>query len=248
MAQTSPRARVVESIVPWLTYNPSCSSEVELRNLGSRDVDADVEAHKSSGALVALVGHGGIRVHLPAGENAVYKLQIEEQTDGAWVRVRETIPSPELSPVLAVSGATDCVAGDKVHTTARDVAWPLRNPFFSGDVKAGDDGTIALINASERPVPVSGCYSSGTLYSRPDEGRPGELRPVCSEVIRELVPPFGTRQFTVSRGGNSHFSLNTRGESIVLEMLRPAEAGSKIYRVDSSISFGEEAPAQNPRP
>jgi len=237
----------VESIVPWLAYNPSCSSAVELRNLGSREVDAEVEAHKSSGALVGLVGGGGMRVHLPAGEHAAYRLEIQE-TEGAWVRVREMIPSPELSPVLAVSGATDCVAGDKVHTTTRDVVWPLRNPFFSGDVKAGDDGSIALINASERPATVSGCYSSGTLYSNPGEGRPGELRPVCSEVIRELVPPFGTRQFPVSRGANSHFSLNTRGDAIVLEMLRPPEAGSKIYRVDSSVTFGEEAPAQNPPP
>jgi hypothetical protein len=78
-------------------------------------------------------------------------------------------------------------------------------------------------------------------YSVPHNGRPAaELTPVCSETIQEMVPPFGSRQFPVARGGNSHFSLNTRGEAIVLQMLRPAGSSVKVYRVDSTITFGEE--------
>jgi hypothetical protein len=240
--QTRPRERVVESIVPWLAYNSSCWSTVEVQNLGTREVDAEVEAHKSSGALAPLVGHGGIQVHLGAGEVARYKLQLTEETTGAWARVRETIPLPELSPVLAVTGLTECLTGNELRTTVRGLAWPSGNPWFSGDVTRGDDGIIALINTSERVAQVSGCYSSGVLYSVPINDRPAaDMTPVCSETVQELVPPFGSRQFPVAHGSNSHFSLTTRGNSIVLQMLRPADTTVKLYRVDSTITFGKEA-------
>ena len=235
--------RIVESIVPWLAYNSSCWSAVEVQNLGSREVAAEVEAHKSSGALVPLAGRSGIEVRLSAGEHAKYKLQLTEETSGAWVRVRETVPEPQLSPVLAVSGATECLADDELQTTVREVAWPTENPWFSGEVSQGDDRVIALINTSERPARVSGCYSSGVLYSVPHDGQPaGDLTPVCSETIQELVPPFGSRQFPVSRGGNSRLSLTARGDAIVLQMLRPASASRKLYRVDSTVTFGKTVP------
>src|SRR4029077_14598776 len=89
---------------------------------------------------------------------------------------------------------------------------PVRNPWFSGDASPGDDGIIALINTSERPARVRGCYSSGVLYSVPTKDHPlVQLTPVCSETIDELVTPFGSRQFPVARGGTSHFSLSTQG-------------------------------------
>jgi len=243
LAQTQPRERVVESIVPWLAYNSSCSSAVELQNLGNREVAAEVEAHKSSGALAPLTGRTGIQVRLSPGDRAEYKLQLTEETTGAWVRVRETVPLPELSPVLAVSGATECLVSNELRTTVREVVWPTRNPWFSADVKPGDNGMLALINTSERPVRISGCYSSGVLYSNPRSGSPpGEMTPVCSQTIEETAPPFGSRQFPVVQGGNSHFSLMTRGDSIVLQMLRPEGASVKVYRVDSTIVFGKEVP------
>jgi len=243
LAQTDPRERVVESVVPSLDYNSSCWSAVEIQNLGNREVTAEVEAHKSSGALTPLVGSTGIQVHLSAGEHAQYKLEPAEETTGAWVLVREKIPLPQLSPVLAVSGSTECVAADELHTTFRDVAWPFRNPWFSADVGPRDDGIIALINTSEHPVQVWGCYSAGVLYSVPGNDRavPG-LTPVCSGTVEELVPPFGSSRFPVSRGGNSHFSLTTRGDMVVLQMLRPVAANVKAYKVDSTITFGKEIP------
>lgn len=244
-AETEPRTRVVESIVPWLAYNSSCWSAVEVQNMGDREVAAEVEAHKSSGALAPLVGHNEIQVRLKAGERAQYKLQLPEGTTGAWVRVREKIPSPQLSPVLAVSGVTECVQADELHTTVRDVVWPSRNPWFSADVSEGDNGIVALINVSENPVRVWGCYSFGVLYSVPRNERPAaELTPVCSATIEELVPPFGSRQFPVVRGGNSHISLATRGDKVVLQMLRPEGTSVKVYRVDSTITFGKEASGQ----
>jgi hypothetical protein len=243
LAQTDSRERVVESIVPWLDYNSSCWSAVELKNLGNREVAAEVEAHKSTGALAPLVGHSGILVRLIPGEHAEYKLQLPEESTGAWVRVRERIPAPELSPVLAVSGSTVCLANSELHTTVRDVAWPVRNPWFTGDVSHDDDGIIALINTSERPVRVWGCYSAGVLYSVPHDDHPAaDLTPVCSETIEEQVTPFGSRQFPVAHGGNSHFSLTTRGDAVVLLMLRPAGSGMKAFRVDSTITFGKEVP------
>ena len=242
LAQTDPGERVVESIVPWLESNSSCWSAVELQNLGNRGVAAEVEAHKSTGALAPLVGHSGIQVHLSAGEHADYKLQLPEESTGAWVRVRETIPTPQLSPVLAVSGVTECLSGsNELRTTVREVASPVLNPWFSADVTHGDDGVIALINTSESPAEVSGCYSFGVLYSVPHDKHPAPaLKPVCSETIREMIPPLGSAQFPVARDGNSHFSLNAQGEAIVLQMLRPAKSSVKVYQVDSTITFGKE--------
>ena len=135
-AQTDSGERVVESIVPWLVSNSSCWSAVDLQNLGNREVAAEVEAHKSTGALAPLVGRSGIQVHLSAGERAEYKLLLPEESTGAWVRVRETIPTPQLSPVLAVSGVTECLGGsnpggaNELRTTVREVASPVRNPWF----------------------------------------------------------------------------------------------------------------------
>ncbi len=60
LALTSPASepeRVVESVLPALAYGPSCWSSLDLHNLGDRVVTVEVEAHRSSGALVPLVGH-----------------------------------------------------------------------------------------------------------------------------------------------------------------------------------------------
>jgi len=244
-AQTASRERVVESVVPWLAHNSSCWSAVVVENLGDREVAAEVEAHKSSGALTPFMEHAGINVRLAAGQRRQFKPRLEEDTTGAWVRVREIIALPQQSPVLAVSGATECLSKDELGTTVREVAWPSANPWFSGDVSTGDDGILAIINASERPARVSICYSSGVLYSVPRNDRPtSELTALCSKTIQELIPPFGSRQFPVARDGNSHCKLTTHGDSIVLQMLRPAGTSVKVYRVDSTITFGKEVPGK----
>jgi len=216
---------------------------VELENLGDREVLAEVEAHTSNGALVPFAGHGGINVLLRAGEHAEFEPLLHEETTAAWVRVRERVPLPSQSPVLAVSGATECLAGDELRNTPRDVTWPTGNPWFSSDVNPGDDGILGLINASERPALVSVCYSSGVLYSVPRVDRPNsELTPLCSKSLQELIPPFGSRQFPVESGGNSHCKLRASGDAVVLQMLRPAGTSVRVYRVDSTISFGKEVP------
>jgi len=230
--------RVVESIVPALAYGPACWSAVELRNLGDRAVTVEVEGHRSSGALVSLVGRPRNAFRLSAGERGSYRLEIEEETTGAWVKVRERVPSARLSPVIAVSATSECTVANQLRVVARGVAFPTRNPWFSSDVTELHGGLISFINTSERAAKAAACYSSGGLYSVP--GRGTELFPICSTAFEVQIPPFGSREFPVERDGSSHFSLKTFGDAIVLEMLRPVEANVRVYAVDSSIKFGEE--------
>jgi hypothetical protein len=175
-------------------------------------------------------------------ERSSYKLDIVEETTSAWVKVRERVPSPDLSPVVAVSGATECVAGNQLRTAARQVVYPTESPWFSGDVTDLGGGLLSLINTSERAAKASACYSSGALFSAPAAAA-AELRPICTTAFDVQIPPFGAREFPVARDGSSHFSLKTQGAAIVLEMLRPLEPTVKMYQVDSTIQFGSEVPA-----
>jgi hypothetical protein len=233
---SEPQERIVESVLPALAYGPSCWSGLDLHNLGDRPVILEVEAHRDSGALVPLVGHPQVIVRLNPGQSASYRLEIQDETGDAWVKIREQVPSPRLWPVVAVSGTSECVANNQLHTTARQVAYPTRNPWFSGEVSEMPGNVIALANTSERAAKVSLCYSAGNLYSAPSQ-KITQLTPICSNFIEVQIPPFGARQFPVERDGNSDFSLKTQGEAIVLEMLRPVATGVKIYTVDSTIKF-----------
>lgn len=229
--------RTVESVLPALSYGAACSSEIDLHNLGEREVTVEIEGHRASGALVALAGLPGATVSLAPHEQGKYKLEIPEETADAWVKVRERSP-PDLAPVVAVSAASECLSGDRLRSVRRDVAFPQRNPWFDSDVSTLPGGVVSLINTSSSAALVRLCYSMGNLYSVPGRGpRGGDLTPVCSQAFELPVPPFGARQFPVERGGSSHLSLQTLGAAIVLEMLRPLDDTIKIYRVDSSIRF-----------
>lgn len=234
--------RAVESVLPALAYGAKCSSTIELRNLSDRPVTLELEGHKSSGALVPLAGHPSNTIRLSAAERATYKLDIQEETTSAWIKVREIIPAPRLTTAVAVSGTTECVAGDQLRSTSRELAYPTRNPWFSGNVSEIPSDEILLINTSEHPATAWLCYSAGNLFSVPSETRPPQLTPLCSSDAVVQIPPFGTRQFPVQRGNNSYFSLRTAGPAIVLQMLRPLDAAVRMYTVDSTITFGREAP------
>lgn len=231
------KERVVESVLPSLEYGPDCWSSVDLHNLGDRAVSVEIEAHRASGALVALVDHPQLSVTLSPGERAGFRLEIDEETGSAWARVREHVPSGVLSPVVAVSGHTECVVENKLRTSAREVAFPLRNPSFSSDIDELHGHQVSMVNTSERSAQVSLCYSVGNLYSI--SGR--ALADICSSSFEVQVPPFGARRFPVERDEATHFSIKTRGDGIILQMLKPAAAGVKTYAVDSSIKFGGEA-------
>jgi len=229
-----------ETVLPAMAYGSSCWSGITLQNLGDRVVVADVEGHRSSGELVPLQGRDEMTVRLAPGEQTSVRLRIEEETTAAWVKVRERIPIPTLRPVLAVSATTECLAGNELRTARREVAYPMRSPWFSGDVsemRAGE--VITVINTSSHPTKASACYSTGTFYSVPEQ-RDSELKPVCSMVSDVLIPPYGSKEFPVEREGNLHFSLKTDGDGIVLQMLRPIDTKVKIYSVDSTVTFGSE--------
>jgi hypothetical protein len=237
--------RVIESVLPALAYGAKCSSTVELRNLSDRPVVLEVEGHKGSGALAPLAGHPSNTVRLKGAERTSFKLESEEETTGAWIKIREIIPAPQLTTAVAVSGTTECVSGDQLRTTPRELVYPTRNPWFSGNVSEIPSDEILLINTVERPATAWLCYSEGNLYSVPSPARPPQLTPICSNSAVVQIPPFGSRQFPVQRENNSYFSLRTAGSAIALQMLRPLDSTVRLYTVDSTITFGREAPAES---
>lgn len=240
-ALAADQERVVTSIVPSLDYGAACWSSLTLTNLGDRVVTVEIEAHREGGGLVGLAGLSGMVVHLNAGEHATHRLEIGDESGQGWAKVRERIPSPKLSPAIAVSAVSECTVHNQLLTTPRQLSYPTRNPWFSGDVAEMREHVISLVNTSERTALASLCYSEGNLYSVPTAAHPNpDLAPVCSSAFDVQIPPFAARQFPVKREDSTHFSIKTQGEAIVLQMLRPVESGVKVYKVDSSITFGGE--------
>src|ERR1035441_3924348 len=135
----------LEIVLPSLAYGPSCSSTVVLQNLADTPVDVELEGHRASGALAPLVGRAGRVIHLLPGGKGSYQLQIAEEEGRAWVRVRERLAA-RAAPAVAVSGSTECRAGNQLRTAAREVAYPTRNPWFAGDVAELRGSVISLIN------------------------------------------------------------------------------------------------------
>ena len=233
--------RVVTSILPSLDYGDPCWSTVTLSNLGDREVTAEIEAHRAGGGLVGLAGLSETVLHLKPGERISHRLDVSDESGVGWLKVRERVPSAKLSPVIAVSGLSECTVNNQLHSTPRELSYPTRDPWFSGDVEKMQANMISVVNTSERAAQASLCYSAGNLYSVPTAGRPAsELKLVCSNAFEVLIPPYASRQFPVERDGSTHFGIKTLGEAIVLEMLRPLAAGVKIYTVDSTVKFEGE--------
>jgi len=233
--------RFVTSILPSLDYGPACWSTVTLANLSDRIVTVEIEAHRSGGGLVGLAGMTEMVLHLNPGERASHRLEITDEAGQGWVKVRERIPSRALSPAVAVSALSECTVDNQLRSTPRQLSYPTRNPWFSGDIEAMPGNVISVVNTSERAAQASLCYSQGNLYSLPTPAQPTpELSFVCSKAYDVLIPPYASRQFPVQRDDSTHFSVKTQGEAVVLEMLRPIAAGVKVYSVDSTVKFGGE--------
>ena len=241
----APPPRVLESVLPGLVYNHVCTSSVALRNLADQPVMVDFEAHQGTGALAPVTGLAGMQVRLAPGEQGSYKLQIEGETTTGWVKIRERISPPQISTAIAVSGTTECQDGNELRVAPRALAYPSRDPWFSGNIAEMPGEVILMVNTSEHPARAHACYSAGNLFSVPNAGPPGELRRICSNTVDVQIPPFGSREFPVEREGNRHFSLRTEGESVVLQGLRALDAAVKVYTVDSTITFGEEVSSKH---
>jgi hypothetical protein len=170
---------------------------------------------------------------------------LQEAVGDAWVGVWEDDPAG-ARPALEVEGYVECIAGDQLRTVPRRAALAMRNPWFAEEVSDNDGAMVAVVNASAQAALADLCYSAGNLYFVPAEMPDGRLAPLCSWSERVLIPPFGSREFPVSREGATAFALHTRGDSIVLLLLRPVAAGVREYHVDSSVHFGSEVPPGHP--
>lgn len=232
---------MVASIVPSLDYGPTCWSTLTVTNLADRVVTVEIEAHREGGGLAALAGLSPSVLHLNPGERSAHRLEIDDESGKGWIKVRERIPSPKLSPAVAVSAVSECTVNNRLLTTPRQISYPTRNPWFDGDVEDMHGSIISLVNTSEREARASLCYSEGNLYSVPTAANPTpQLTLVCSNQFNVQIPPYAARQFPVTRDDSTHFSIKTQGDAIVLQMLKPVESGVKVYKVDSSITFGGE--------
>jgi hypothetical protein len=240
-SQERAQDRIVTSILPSLDYGTACWSTVTLANLGDRVVTVEIEAHRAEGGLIGLAGLDETVLHLNPGEHVSHRLEVTDEAGVGWLKVRERIPAPQLAPVVAVSGLSECTVDNQLRSTPRQLSYPTRNPWFSGDIEQMTGNMITVVNTSERAAQASLCYSRGNLYSVPTTGRAApELTLVCSKAFEVLLPPYATRQFPVQRDDSTHFGVKTMGDAIVLQMLHPVAAGVKVYSVDSTVKFGGE--------
>src|ERR1039458_9100625 len=137
--------RTIDRVLPALAAGKDCTSAIQLQNLGEQPVTLAVEAYRENGALVALKGQAAIAVKLAPRERETYHLELPDETTAAWVRVRETPAAAPFSSVVTVSGSTECVAGNQLRTVAREVAFPMRNPWFEGDVSELPGDLLLLV-------------------------------------------------------------------------------------------------------
>ena len=240
-ALNAEQGRVIVSVLAPMAYGPDCWSNVELQDLGTRDVAVNVEGHKGSGALVPLVGSPSVSMTVAPAQKVTLRLEVpgEESPEG-WVRVSEVIPAATPDPAIAVSGQTECLAHDRLTTVPQTVAFPTQNPWLTAGVKDLHGRVVMILNASSEAATAKACYSSGNTVSLPREnGTGGNPIPVCSETLVLQIPPFGTTTVPVARDGSSQFSVETTGESLVLRVLLPQSGGMKMYTVDSTVKFGQ---------
>ena len=170
---------VVESFVPALAFNHDCQSHVILTNLGDAAVKLEVEGHASGGGLVPLLGRRN-RTWINPGETLEYTPEIMGETDGAWFRIRENVPSPGDPAVVAVRASVGCLSGNVLVNTTREVAFPMRNPWFAGSAVEWTGVELWAVNVSPsirraptpaiRMAPTTSCRrkaaTRGFLHSR----------------------------------------------------------------------------------
>jgi len=243
-----------------------------VTNLSGREVAAEIQARLETGALAPLEtvqpASGEQPRSEPRGEPAAhrsdqppalpdledftfapherrsFRLNGQREIGNAWVGVWEADP-PGSRPALAVEGLTECLTGDQLRAVPRSAALAMRNPWFAGDVADFAGAMVAVVNTSAQAARADLCYSAGNLYFDPAKMPDRRLARLCSWPEEVALPPFGSREFPMEREGAKEFALHTRGESIVLLVLRPVAAGIRVYRVDSTIRFGSEV-AEDP--
>ncbi len=240
LALDAKHAQTVVSVLSPLAYGPTCWSSVQLQNLGTARATVNVEGHKGSGALVALVGATSVNLTLEPGQKVTLRLDVpDEESPEGWVRIRESV-AEATEPTVAVSGQTECHDDNHVTTVAQTVAFPTQDPWLAAAVDDLPGRLLMILNASNRAATATACYSTGSTVTLPGtDGGVVEATPLCAEKRLLQIPPFGTTTLPIVSGGNSRFGITTNGASLVLRVLVPQHGGTKTYEVDSSVKFGE---------
>jgi hypothetical protein len=172
---------------------------------------------------------------LQPGERTSHRLQITDETGEGWLKVRENIPSLQLA---GDRGNRHHQVHDGLRTSARTLAYPMRNPWLSATWKICQkcylDGEH--VGTSGRGVAVLFGGQSllgaerGSLGARADTHLFKRV-PSSGSALRGAAGPGGARRQLV-------VSIKPQGELIVLQMPRPLGTGVKV--VDSTIKFGGE--------
>ena len=222
-------------VLPELQYSHHCSSEIALTNPSPRFVDVSVAGHKASGALVGLVDRRSNKLRLHPAERVTVKLDVEQED--AWAEIIEVVPSPRLAPVLVVSGHTECLAVTELVTAAREVAPIVADPAFSLDYDAAMlNGKILLvINASDKRMQWSACYSSGTTVSNGNGG----MMLLCSESLERTLAPYQSSRLATSIEGKPLVRFRAQGTAVALQMVTLSAPQVRLYKVESTIRFNE---------
>ena len=227
-------SRTVVSVVAPLAYGQQCWSTVELRNLGARVVAVTVEGHRESGALVGLEGTESTAVKLAPRQRLSLQLRdTEGEAAMGWVRVLEELAVGSDRSVVAVSGKTECVAGDQLRTMAQTVSYPMRNPELESLVEEMPGRRLLLLNTSGEAAAIDICYSRGS-WTVVDDQR----RVICSATSSVQLPPFGLATAPISREGSTEIVVKGTGGELVIRALRLEAETTRVYSVDSSIRFG----------
>lgn len=222
-------------VLPELQYSSHCSSEISIHNVSPRFVDLEVVGHKSTGALAGLIDRRTNRLRLRPSERVQVRLDVEE--DVAWAEVIEIVPSPRLKPVLAVSGKTECLDGNELLTAAREIAPVSGDPKFAIDHEAAslNGMVLLLINASDRRMSWTACYSAGHTVS---DGN-GAMMPLCSESLHRTLAPYQSWRLAAAVEGKPLVRFNATGPAVAMQMLAPAAPQVRLYKVESTIRFDE---------
>ena len=222
-------------VLPELQYTRYCTSEIAIVNTSPRFVDAQVTGHKASGALVGLVDRRSTKLRLRPSERVVLKLDTENEN--AWAEVIEVVPAPRLQPVLAVSGKTECLDVNELVTAAREVAPLMADPRFTLDYDAAvlNGKVLLLINASDRRMAWSACYSSGTTVSDGDGG----MTLLCSESVERTLGPFQSSRLAAAIDGKPLIRFRAQGPAVAMQMLMLDAPKVQLYKVESTITFDQ---------
>lgn len=243
-AQFAPAPGAVSVLIP-LSFDNRCWSTATLRNLTDGPAQVAVEAHDSSGALLAFDSVPTSPLRLAPSDNVTIRLAATDSGDTmAWVKFTALNPSG-AGPSVAISGLTNCSDGNMLTTIPAGVAYPTPSPWIEARPADTPGKMLLLLNTAPSPASARACYSSGTYTSVPDPGDSPDPHVteqlICSSTRSIYLPPYALQLIPVEKDANAVLRVTTRGASLVLLVLKPRPGKTRRFTVDSTISFANPA-------